>query len=83
MSWGFFLYAIWFNPGQDFVYFLVLQEHPPLLLAQELAASLAHGAQDEELRAGAEILEHRWSRDYVWARSLACRRALRIARVCL
>lgn len=44
MSWGFFLYAIWFNPGQDFVYFLVLQEHPPLLLAQELAASLAHGA---------------------------------------
>jgi hypothetical protein len=43
MSWGFFLYAIWFNPGQDFVYFLLLQEHPPLLMAQELAASLAHG----------------------------------------
>src|SRR5438132_1187253 len=26
MSWGFFLYAIWFNPGQDFVYFLILQD---------------------------------------------------------
>jgi hypothetical protein len=44
MSWGFFLYAIWFNPGQNFVYFLLLQEHPPLVLTHELAAALAHGA---------------------------------------
>jgi hypothetical protein len=44
MSWGFFLYAIWFNPGQNFVYYLPLQEVPPLALVHELAASLAHGA---------------------------------------
>ena len=44
MSWGFFLYAIWFNPGQNFTYFVLLQERPPLVLAQELAESLAHGA---------------------------------------
>jgi hypothetical protein len=44
MSWGFFLYAIWFNPGQNFVYFLPLQEHAPLALVHEFAASLAHGA---------------------------------------
>ena len=44
MSWGFFLYAIWFNPGQTFLSYLPLQEHPPLLLAQGLAESLAHGA---------------------------------------
>ena len=44
MSWGFFLYAIWFNPGQNFVYYLPLQELPPLALAHEFAASLAHGA---------------------------------------
>jgi hypothetical protein len=44
MSWGFFLYAIWFNPGQNFVYFLLLQEQAPLALAHEFAASLAHGA---------------------------------------
>lgn len=44
MSWGFFLYAIWFNPGQNFVYFLLLQERPALVLINELAASLAHGA---------------------------------------
>ena len=44
MTWGFFLYAFWFNPGQNFVYFLTLQEHPRLMLAQGLADSLAHGA---------------------------------------
>ncbi len=44
MSWGFFLYAIWFNPGQNFVYYLVLQELPPLAIAHEFAVSLAHGA---------------------------------------
>jgi hypothetical protein len=44
MSWGFFLYAIWFNPGQSFVYYLPLQELPPLALAHEFAAALAHGA---------------------------------------
>ncbi len=44
MSWGFFLYAIWFNPGQNFVYYLPLQELPPLAFAHEFAASLAHGA---------------------------------------
>jgi hypothetical protein len=44
MSWGFFLYAIWFNPGQNFVYYLPLQEWAPLVLAHEFAASLAHGA---------------------------------------
>jgi hypothetical protein len=44
MSWGFFVYAFWFNPGQTFVYFLMLQERPLLLLAQEVADSLAHGA---------------------------------------
>ncbi len=44
MTLGFWVYALWFNPGQDFVYFLVLQERPLLLMAQEVLASLAHGA---------------------------------------
>src|SRR5215469_10687521 len=44
MTLGFWLYAVWFNPGQDFVYFLVLQERPLLAMAQETLASLAHGA---------------------------------------
>jgi hypothetical protein len=44
MSWGFFLYAIWFNPGQNFVYYLPLHAAPLLAFAHELAAALAHGA---------------------------------------
>jgi hypothetical protein len=43
MTLGFWLYAIWFNPGQDFVYYLVLQERPLLAVAQSVAASAAHG----------------------------------------
>lgn len=44
MSWGFFLYAFWFNPGQSFVYYAFLQQWPILLLAQNFAAALAQAA---------------------------------------
>ncbi len=65
MSWGFFLYAFWFNPGQTFVYFLMLQEHSLLMLAQEVADSLAHGAASAgfllfTLRVPGDKSERRW-----------------------
>lgn len=41
MSWGFFLYANWFNPGQSYVYYAVLQQWPTLLLAQDLLGCVA------------------------------------------
>ena len=44
MTWGFFLYIIWFNPGQSFQYYAVLQHRPALLLAQNIAGDLAEGA---------------------------------------
>jgi hypothetical protein len=44
MTLGFWLYAIWFNPGQNFVYYLALQERPVLAFAQEVLSALAHGA---------------------------------------
>ena len=44
MTWGFFLYAMWFNPGQLYVFYAVLQEHPRALLAQEVAQALAQAA---------------------------------------
>jgi hypothetical protein len=44
MSWGFFLYAIWFNPGQTYAYYAVLQSWPIAILLQELAEALAQGA---------------------------------------
>jgi len=43
MTWGFFLYAIWFNSGQDFVFYAFLQERPFLLLAQEATGAVMQG----------------------------------------
>jgi hypothetical protein len=44
MTWGFFLYAIWFNPGQTFAYYALLQRWPMAVFAQEFAEAFAHGA---------------------------------------
>jgi hypothetical protein len=41
MSWGFFLYAIWFNPGQDFQFYALLQQWPAWLFAQYVAGVIA------------------------------------------
>jgi hypothetical protein len=43
MTWGFFLYAIWFNSGQTFVLYAFLQERPHLLLAQEVVGAVMQG----------------------------------------
>jgi hypothetical protein len=44
MTWGFFLYAMWFNPGQTFAYYAMLQPWPIAIFVQEIAEALAHGA---------------------------------------
>ena len=44
MSWGFFLYVNWFNPGQSYAFYAILQQWPGLLLAQNLAGSVAQAA---------------------------------------
>jgi len=44
VTWGFFLYAIWFNPGQTYAYYALLQQWPIAIIAQEIAEALAHGA---------------------------------------
>lgn len=44
MTWGFFLYVIWFNPGQSFEYYALLQLCPAALLTQNIAGAIAHGA---------------------------------------
>src|SRR5262249_61327453 len=37
MTWGFFLYVIWFNPGQSAQYYALLQLYSPIaLLTQNL-----------------------------------------------
>ena len=44
MTWGFFTFAVWFNPGQYFVFYAELQRFPDLLLAQEIAQAAAQAA---------------------------------------
>lgn len=45
MTWGFFLYVIWFNPGQSAQYYAALQLYSPIaLLTQNLAGAIAQGA---------------------------------------
>jgi hypothetical protein len=41
MSWGFFLYVNWFNPGQAYAFYAILQQWPALLLAQDFAGCVA------------------------------------------
>jgi hypothetical protein len=44
MTWGFFLYAIWFNPGQAYMYYAILQAWPVAIIVQQVAEALAQGA---------------------------------------
>ena len=45
MTWGFFLYVIWFNPGQSAAYYaLLLHYSPAALLTQNVAGAMAQGA---------------------------------------
>jgi uncharacterized membrane protein len=44
MTWGFFLYVVWFNPGQSYAYYAWLQHSQPALLAQNIAGAIAEGA---------------------------------------
>ena len=44
MTVGFFLFAMWFNPGQYFVLYALLQQQPLLLLMQECLQAIAQGA---------------------------------------
>jgi hypothetical protein len=44
MTWGFFLYVIWFNPGQSAEFYaLLLHYSPTALLTQNIAGAIAQG----------------------------------------
>ena len=44
MSWGFFLYVNWFNPGQVYAFYTILAQWPLASFAQDIAAILAQAA---------------------------------------
>ena len=44
MTTGFFLYVMWFNPGQYFYFYALLQPHAKLVLLQEAFQAIAQGA---------------------------------------
>jgi hypothetical protein len=44
MTWSFFLYVIWFNPGQSSEYYALLQQYSPVaLLTQNIFGAIAQG----------------------------------------
>jgi hypothetical protein len=44
MTWGFFFYFFWFNPGQTYTYYALLQYQPILLLIEQCLEAFAIGA---------------------------------------
>jgi hypothetical protein len=44
MTWGFFAYAITFNPGQSFQFYAFMQQWPQAMLAQSIASCLMQAA---------------------------------------
>src|SRR5262249_24573783 len=44
MSWGFFLYVNWFNPGQVNMFYAILQPWPATFLVQDAAMVIAQAA---------------------------------------
>jgi hypothetical protein len=44
MSWGFFLYVMWFNPGRDYAFYAILQPWPIVMLVQTVLTALAEAA---------------------------------------
>jgi len=44
MTWGFFLYVIWFNPGQSAQFYALVQWYSPIaLLTQNIVGAIAQG----------------------------------------
>ena len=65
MTWGFFAYVMYFNPGQSLQFAAWLQQWPPALIAQNLAACVLQAAGYTglllfALRAPVDRTEGRW-----------------------
>jgi len=41
MSWSFFLYVMWFNPGQFYAFYALLAQWPLVMLGQNIAGAIA------------------------------------------
>ena len=66
MTWGFFLYVIWFNPGQSAAFYALLLHYcPAALLTQNILGAIAQGAGSAgfiafALRAPNDEIAPRW-----------------------
>ncbi len=65
MTWGFFVYVLYFNPGQTFQLLAWLQQWPRALLAQNIASSVLQAAGYTglilfALRAPVDRIEGKW-----------------------
>ncbi len=67
MSWGFFLYVIWFNPGQAYEFYAQLQRWPIALFTQTVLGCISQAAGYAGLlvfvmRAPNDVLQPEWAR---------------------
>jgi hypothetical protein len=67
MTWGFFVYVMYFNPGQVFFFWAWLQQWPRVLIAQNVAITVLQAAAYTglllfALRAPIDRTEGRWAR---------------------
>ena len=79
VTWGFFFYFFWFNPGQTFTYYAILQDWPLLLLCEQALDALAMGAALAGLlilalhfpESEPDLRWRRWTRLALWVGTLA------------
>jgi hypothetical protein len=67
MTWGFFLYSLWFNPGQSYTFLALLQNWPLAYLAAQLGEAALEGAACAgllifTLRFPADVIDPSWQR---------------------
>lgn len=67
MRWGFFLYSLWFNPGQNYAVLALLQAWPVAYLVNQLVEALVEGAACAgllifALRFPSDVLDPSWRR---------------------
>jgi hypothetical protein len=74
MTWGFFLYSLWFNPGQNYTFLTLLQTWPLAYLAAQFIEALVAGAACAgllifTLRFPSDVIDPSWhwiERAFIW-----------------
>ena len=70
MSWGFFLYVMWFNPGQYYAFYALLAEWPLVMLGQNIAGAIAEAGYTGLLQFVLRVPDDEPDRKWRWLERL-------------